>query len=124
MPTYTTLFSVTPTSGTTAYSITLSDDITKYDEIKIYYNQNDDVIYKNCMTFPKLAVGDKLNITAFGNGTSRLYTKNDCFQVATTTSLALVNSIQQRVGNNESTQISASTTEYRVRPYKIIGIKY
>ena len=124
VPTYTTLFSTTPTSGVAAYTISLNDDITKYDEIKIYYNVNDDTIQRWSAVFPNPAVGNRFNITCFGNGTTRLYTKNTCFEIATTTSLSLVNSAQQRVGNNEATTVAVVTNQFHCRPYKIIGIKY
>ena len=121
---YTTLFSRTPDSGTTSYNITLSDAITNYDEIKIYFNVNDDTIQRNCQVFPNPAVDNKINLTAFGNGTTRVYTKNTCFNIATTTSLVLVNSAQQRVGNNENSQVTVISDGFYCRPYKIIGIKY
>jgi hypothetical protein len=123
-PERTVLFNTTPTSGTSTYTITLNDDITKYDEIKIYYNVNDDTIQRWCAIFPDPAVGNKFNITCFGNGTTRLYTKNTVFEVSTTTSLTLINSAQQRIGNNEATVCSVVTNQFHCRPYKIIGIKY
>ena len=117
------IFNTTPTTGTTTYNISLSKDITQYDYIEVYYNVNDDTIQRWCQTFPNPAVGNRINITCFGNGTSRLYTKNTLFEIATTTSLTLVNSAQQRVGNNEATTCSVVTNGFHCRPYKIIGYK-
>lgn len=118
------IFSITPTSGTATYSINLSKDITQYDYIEIYFNDNDDTIRRFCSRFQEPTVGNKITITTFLNtSTPRVYTKNTVFEIATTTSLTLVTSSQQRVGNNEATTVSVVTNQCHCRPYKIIGYK-
>lgn len=117
------IFSTTPTSGATTYPINLTKNITQYDYVEIYYNANDDIVQRWSAVFPNPKVGDKINITCALNGSIRLYTKNTCFEVATTTSLTLVNSAQQRVGNNEATTYANITNGFHCRPYKIIGYK-
>lgn len=125
IPTYTTLFSVTPTSGTSLIStITLSDSITNYDEIKIYYNGQDSTAQKFTYEASNPSVGDQYNIHTVGHGTSRMYYRNTLFEVTDATTLTMNSSTQARVGNAENTQFLYSTTETRCRPYKIIGIKY
>ena len=125
VPTYTILFSVTPTTGSSVYNINLSDDITKYDEIKVYFNDNDDTVRRFCSIFPEPTVGNKITlISSLSNSTPRVYTKSSVYLIASTTSLTINNTSQQRIGNNEATTVAYTTNTMLVRPYKIIGIKY
>lgn len=118
------IYNVTPTTGTTAYSINLSKDITQYDYIEVYFNDNDDTIRRFCSKFQEPAVGNKITlVTYLNNSTPRLYTKSTVYTIATTTSLALDSTVQQRISNNASTVVAYDTNAMHCRPYKIIGYK-
>lgn len=118
------IFSTTPTNGTATYNINLSKDITQYDYIEVYYNDNDDTIRRFCSKFQEPSIGNKITLTSYlNNSTPRLYTKDTVYSIATTTSLTLDSSVQQRISNNAATTVSYATTEMHCRPYKIIGYK-
>ena len=71
------------------------------------------------------SINDIFNLQHFINntGTTRLYTINDAFTITNATTITFNSSIQQRVGNSETTNVGSSTTSMRNRPYKIIGYK-
>ena len=119
------LFSRTPTAGQDVYSITLSDNITNYEYIEIYYNTINNTNEKLVKKLANPAVNDIFSLQHFINntGTSRLYTINDAFTITNATTITFNSSIQQRVGNSEATNVGSSTTSMRNRPYKIIGYK-
>ena len=125
VPTYTTLFSATPTAGTTVYSIELSDSVANYDEIIIYYYRHNSTVTKSSLRLDSPSVGDLFYLITYETTTNpRLYTKADQFTITDATHIDLVNAIQQRIGNNESTNVDLTTTEMRCKPYKVVGIKY
>lgn len=118
------IYEVTPTTGTTTYNINLSKDITQYSYIEVYFNDNDDTIRRFCSKFPQPVVGNKITLTSYlNNSTPRLYTKDTVYTIASTTSLTLDSSVQQRISNNAATTVAYTTTEMHCRPYKIIGYK-
>lgn len=119
------LFSRTPTTGQDIYSITLSKNITDYEYVEIYYNTINNTNEKSVKKLVNPAVNDIFNLQFFINNTAntRLYTVNDQFTITNATTITYDNSIQQRVGNSENTNINSSTTSMRNRPYKIIGYK-
>lgn len=126
VPTYVTLYNVTPTSGDTIYNITLSDDVTNYDQIIIYSNNNDNTQHKCSNIFDNLSIGDEVNLTYnLNNSTPRLYIKNTLYKVTNSTTLTFQNSVQARFSNGSSgNTISYVTNGMHVRPYKVIGVKY
>ena len=125
IPTYTTLFSTTPVSGTTVYSIELSDNVANYDELIIYYYRHNSIVTKASFRLDSPTVGDLFYLVIYETTTNpRLYTKADQFTITDATHINIVNAVQQRVGNNESTNTTLTTTEMRSKPYKIVGVKY
>ena len=124
IPSYTVLFSTTPSTGASVYTINLSDDITNYDEIIVFFNLNDSVNEKFSASFSDVAVGDTITLSGQHLADTRLYIKTDQYAVTSTTSLTIAKGQQARLGNNEANSISTITTQMRCRPYKIVGVKY
>lgn len=119
------IFDRTPTKGQDVYSITVSKNITDYEYIEIYYNTINNTNEKLVKKIVSPSINDIFNLQHFINntGTTRLYTINDAFTITNATTITFNSSIQQRVGNSETTNVGSSTTSMRNRPYKIIGYK-
>ena len=117
------LFSTKPSTGTNVYTVNLSDDITNYDEIIVFFNLNDSVNEKFSMSFSDIKIGNIITLSGQHISDPRLYIKTDQYTVAAT-SLTIAKSQQVRIGNNEANSINNATNQMRCRPYKIVGIKY
>jgi hypothetical protein len=120
------LYETTPTNGTTKItSIVLSQVITNFDEIEVYYNTNDSVDYKCTRKYPVNQDSPKFNIELdqWHPTASNMYAKFTRYDLAADNkTLGQYGDGQVQIGSTATWTYNNDQTHCRI--YKVIGIKY
>ena len=106
-------------------SFELTDVITNYDEIEVYFCTNDSTTMTSILTAEAVS-GALINLhTVNVSATYGMYIKFTQFQLGIDNkTFSQVRTSEGRLYGTNQTQWTQSTTQTHCRPYKVVGIKY